>query len=132
MKARIILLGLLLSGIVVLFSINEPQPAIGPHGGELKQAENFKIELKSSFPNFYTYLLDQKLKPVKNKGITCEIKFFFPDDTSADLILKPFQDDGFILELGKTVYNSCIVTFNVFGKSVSAKFEKENSIVSEK
>ncbi len=132
MFARFILLVLLLSGIVVLYSLDTYQSPSGPHGGDVKQAENFNIEMKASFPSIYVYLLDQKLKPINNKGITCEIKFFFPDDTSTDLELKPFQDDGFIMESSKIVYNFCIVTFNVFGKSVSAKFEKESTVVREK
>jgi len=132
MKARIFLLGLLLSGIVILYSLNRNQSDLGPHGGKFKQADNFNIEMKESFPNIYVYLLDQKLKPVKNEGIFCEIKFYFPDSTSTDLALKPFRDDGFILEASKIVFNSFKVTFNVFGKSVSAKFEKESILVRKK
>lgn len=132
MKAIIVLFGLLLSGIILLYSLKLKQSTVGPHGGEVKQAENFNIEMKAAFPNLYFYLLDQKLKPIENKGISCEVRFFFPGDTSTDLTIKPFQEDGFILEASKIVYNSCRVTFNVFGKSISAKFEKESIIVQEK
>lgn len=128
MNAKLILLGLLLSGIVILFSVNRYQETTGPHGGELKSAENFLIELKEAFPDLHCYLLDQKLLPVSNKGVLCEIRFFMPDETTVDINLKPFLNDGFILESNTIVYTSCRVTFNISGKSVSAKFDKENLI----
>ncbi|MES2140719.1 MAG: hypothetical protein V4511_13505 [Bacteroidota bacterium] len=132
MNAKLILFGLLLSGIVILYSVNVYQSTTGPHGGELEPAENFNIELKEAFPNLQCYLLDQKLLPISNKGVLCEIRFFLPNETSVDLNLKPFEDDGFILESNTIVYNSCRVTFNMSGKSVSAKFSKENLIVHDK
>lgn len=132
MNAKLILFGLLLSGIVILYSVNRYQGTTGPHGGELKAAENFHIELKEAFPNLHCYLLDQKLLPVSNVGVLCEVRFFMPDETSVDLTLKPFLNDGFILESNSIVYNSCKVTFNISGKSVSAKFDKENLIAHEK
>lgn len=128
MNAKLILFGLILSGIVLLYSANKYQGTIGPHGGELKAAENFHIELKEAFPNLHCYLLDQKLLPVNNDGVLCEIRFFMPDETTVDLTLKPFLSDGFILESNAIVYNSCRVTFNISGKSVSAKFAKEHLI----
>jgi hypothetical protein len=128
MNTKLILFGLILSGIVVLYSVNRYQGTTGPHGGELKPAENFNIELKEAFPNLHCYLLDQKLEPVSNLGVLCEIRFFMPDETTVDLNLKPFLNDGFILESNTIVYNSCRVTFNISGKSVSAKFNKEHLI----
>lgn len=131
MNTKLILFGLLLSGIAILYSVNSNQVTSGPHGGELKSAENFHIELKEAFPNLHCYLLDQKLGPVSNVGVLCEIRFFMPDETSVDLNLKPFLDNGFILESNTIVYNSCRVTFNISGKSISAKFDKENMIAHE-
>lgn len=132
MNTKLILVGLLLSGIILLYSLNIDQSPTGPHGGELKQAESFNIEMLSSFPNLYVYLFDQKLQPINNKEVTCEIKFFFPDHTSKDLNLKPFEEDGFVIETSKIVYNACKVTFNVSGRPVSAMFEREHSIVKKK
>jgi len=129
MNTKLILFGSFISGIIILYSLSTAQSGAGPHGGELKETENYYIEMKATFPNLYFYLLTQKLEPVNNKGISCEATFFFPDQTSVVLSLKPFEDDGFIIESSKIVYNSCRVTFNVFGKSVSALFEKESMIV---
>lgn len=132
MNPKLVLFGLLVSGIAILYSLNIYQLPIGPHGGELKQAEDFNIELKASFPNLYVYLLDQKFKPINNKDISCEIRFFFPGDVSNDIVLKPFQEDGFVIETSKIMYKACRVTFNISGKSVSALFEKESSLVQRK
>lgn len=132
MNAKLILFGLLLSGIVILYSVNRYQATTGPHGGELKPAENFHIELEEAFPNLHCYLLDQKLLPVSNEGVLCEIRFFLPNETSVELNLKPFLNDGFILESNSIKYSSCRVTFNMSGKFFSAKFDKENLIVHDK
>lgn len=132
MNTKLILFGFFISVIILVYSLNFSQSTTGPHGGELKQAANYNIEMRADFPNLYFYLLNQKLAPVNNKGITCEVSFLFPDQTSIDLAPKPFEDDGFVIESSKIVYNSCRVTFNVFGKSVSALFQKENMIVNKK
>ena len=131
MKTKFILLGLLLLAIV-FYSVNKLQNNKGPHNGTIQSADNYIIELKTVNSNFYAFLLDQKLKPIKNKGIYCEIKFFLPDNTAIDATLKPFEEDGFIVESNVTVYQSCQVIFNVNGKSVSAKFENENIFVQKK
>jgi uncharacterized protein YxeA len=128
MKSKIIFLTLLLIALLFLIGFEFYQPSVGPHGGIVKLAENYNIEMKNPYGNFYAYLLDKKLKPVSNKGISCEVKFFFADNTNMDAVLKPQGDDSFFTETTAR-YQSCRVTFNVFGKIVSAKFENENPMV---
>ena len=129
MKSKLILPLLLLTAASFLVSLSTYQATTGPHGGKLKRAENYLIELKMFNADLYTYLLDQKLMPVGNKGISCEIKFFTPDSAYVNTVLKPFREDGFILESNTIVYQSCKVIFKVPGKSVSANFDNENVMV---
>lgn len=122
----------MLLAAVTLTSLNVFQTSMGPHDGIVKKAENYNIEMKSSYGNFYAYLLDEKCKPLSNKKIFCEVRFFYPDKTSADIQLKPFGSDGFTIASTVIEFYSCKITFNVLGKSVVAKFENENQIVERK
>ena len=128
MKTKLIFLALLLIFIFVLLGFVHYQPSIGPHGGTVKQTENYNIEMKNPYGNFYAYLLDKKLKSISNKGISCEVKFFLADNTNIDIVLKPQGDDSFFTET-TVQYQSCRITFNLFGKMVSAKFENETPMV---
>jgi hypothetical protein len=133
MKIKIVLFVLFLLGIIGLFiSMNTFQPNTGPHGGRIQTADNFNIESKTSHPYFYAYLLNTKNKPVNNKDLACEIKFYYTDSTSLDFPLKPYHEDGFQLESTITDYNAYRITFHAFGRNISARFENENAIVQKK
>jgi hypothetical protein len=133
MKTKIIVFAVVLSIITTAFiSTNLFQTTSGPHGGRLQQVENFNIEIKTSSPEFYAYLLNKQFNPIGNKGVSCEIRFYFPDSTDLDVTLKPYQNDGFRMESSLSGYQSYRVLFNAFGKTISAKFENENAIVLKK
>lgn len=129
MRAKtIIIIVFLILLALFLISINFFQSPFGPHGGRVKTAGEYNIEMKNVYPNIYTFLLDKDYKPIKNKEILCEIHFILPDNTKINSQLKPFEEDGFIMELGELNFSTCRVFFNVHGKSVSAGFENEKPI----
>ena len=133
MRTKIILFILLFSGITFAFiSMNTFQISTGPHGGNIQQAGNFNIEMKVSHPDFYAYLLNKQCRPISNKGVSGEIRFFFRDSTSLDIPLKPYEEDGFRMESSVSDYYSYRVTFHAFGKFISAKFDNENVIAQKK
>jgi|ERR1035437_2686533 hypothetical protein len=132
MKTYVTAPALFILAALFFYELKPFQTADGPHGGIVQRAENYNIELKSFNSNLYTYLLDQKLKPVGNKGISCTIRFFIPDSATMDATLKPYQENGFLLESNTIVYQSCKVIFKMPGKSVSARFENENIMVNKK
>ena len=133
MKTKIVVTALLIFSLsLYLISLNLFQSSIGPHGGTVKLAGDYNIEMKSIYPNIYTFLLNKKNKPIINKKLSCEISFMLPNNTVINSQLKSFRDDGFIMELGGLNFSSCRVFFNVLGKSVSAEFESENPIVEKK
>jgi len=107
------------------------QSSYGPHGGLIKPAGNYQIEMKNPFGNLYAYLLDKKSRTIPNKGISCKARYYFPDSTTTEIDLKPLGEDGFVTETTIRFY-SCKITFNLFGKSVSAKFENETPIAQKK
>lgn len=125
-KNSIILLFILLAS--TLISLKIFQSTYGPHGGVVKPAGVYHIEMKNPYGNLYAYLLEADSKPILNKGISCKARYYLPDSTSTEVDLKPFGDDGFTAETTIRFY-ICKITFDVFGKSVSAKFENENPIV---
>ena len=123
--------GLLLLGITILFSMTMSSPE-GPHGGIIKKAEDYHIEIKNSPDTlFFAYLLNKKLNPISNKGISGDARFFFPDSTVFNVRLEPIAEDAFKASTISGFY-ACKVNFNVFGKSVSAVFEKQQQIVRRK
>ena len=111
--------------ITALLALNSPPPQ-GPHGGIVKNAEGYYIEMKNNpDTSFVSYLLNKKLKTVSSKGISGEVKFFSPDSTTLNVQLKPGDKNAFTAKPPLGFY-ACKITFNVFGKSLSATFEKQN------
>lgn len=119
--------------IVILLNLvwaNKYQGPTGPHGGKIKKVENFNIEKIQSHENLYTFLLDANYKPISNKGVTGEIRFYYLDETTSDIPLLPYETEGFTVKMPDNSYYSCRITFTISGKSISAKFDNESLIVS--
>ncbi len=129
MKTKIIIVILIiLTAITLLISPATYYSDYGPHGGIVKPTGDYQIEMKHTFGNLYAYLLTKKSTPINNKRISCSVRYYFPDNTTTEVDLKPYEEDGFMAETTIRFY-SCKVTFNLPGKSVSAKFENEKPIV---
>lgn len=111
----------------VTFSQTVTDPA-APHGGRIKAAGNYFVELLFSSEKTYVYLLDQKVKPVSNQGISGKIIFQQADNivTASELI--PLKEEGFIAKVSVPAYVSCTVNFEVRGKKISAAFDNAESI----
>jgi hypothetical protein len=95
----------------------------GPHGGKLKSVQNYKIEMLGSYRRVITYLYDNDLKPISNKGINGNILFFYNDNASLNMKLKSYETNGFYAEVSAIDYFYCIVNLTVYGKTISAKFD---------
>ena len=132
MKTTSILIGLFLLTTMVLIAFNLTDNPVGPHGGTVKTAGIYNIEMKNSYPNLYAFLLDSRLRPMSNKGISYEVRFNFADSSTSIIPLKPFWEDGFSMKLGSLRYNTCRINFNVSGKIVSAQFENDNLVANNK
>ena len=131
MKTKIIFFTALVIITGVFISMKTMSTKIdGPHGGRIQSADKFNIETKMVFPHLYAYLLNEKNIPISNKGLTCNIEFFFLDNNTQTLLpLKPEGADGFSIETNATDYSSYRITFVAFGKTISTKFENENVLV---
>jgi len=119
---------LFLITITALLALDSP-PSQGPHGGAIKKAEGYYVEMKNNpDTSFFAYLLTKKLKTVSNKDVTAEVKLFFPDSTATDVPLKAIAGNAFT---GKIIpgFYACKITFHIYEKEVSAQFAKEDQVV---
>ena len=131
MKTKIFSFGLLLT-IMITFSAWKTLTPVGPHGGVVKQAGDYKIELLKSFDSFTMYLLDRNAKTFKNKGITGNVIFMLPDNTNSEVPVKLSGDESFMCGIPSAAYVSMQITFHVQEKSFTAKFENETILVEKK
>lgn len=116
----------ILCAAVVILALNMANN--GPHGGIIKKTDEFFIEMKNNpDTTFLVWLLDQRQKTLSNKEVTGNVKFLFPDSTATDIELKRTKDNAFT---AKTItgYNSCKIILEVYGKIVSAQFEKQEQV----
>ncbi len=97
-----------------------------PHGGTVKTAGAYHIELVRQENKVLVYLLDAGEKTIGNKGVTATGIFQFDDKTTSNETFAPAGDDHFEVTLKKTGEFTCIISLKVEGKTVSAKFDKED------
>jgi hypothetical protein len=95
----------------------------GPHGGRLKLVQNYNVEVLGSYRRVITYLFDKDLKPISNKGINGSILFFYADNASLNVKLKPYETNGFYAEVSAVDYFYCVVNLTIYGKTISSKFD---------
>lgn len=117
---------------IFAFSLVSFRSDTGPNGGRLMSSGKYKIELIETYSSVGAYLFDSILTPIKNSGVRCKATFFMKDDTHVDLDMLPIGDDSFILETFPQGYHSCRLTFDVFGKPVSAYFESRTAMAVKK
>ncbi len=96
------------------------------HGGVVKTAGDHHIEMVREAGRVDIYLLDGQENVISNEGVTGSAVLQLADNMTASMELKPVGDTHFVMELedpGQLV--SCIISFMVGDKTVSAKFESE-------
>ena len=95
-----------------------------PHGGTVKSAGDFHIEVTVKDEKVMAYLLDAKEKPMANTGVTATAVIQMADGTTSNITLVPGGKDAFMYKLDKAKkYNKVIVTFVSAGKTASASFD---------
>ena len=124
---------LLLAGAVVAQN-NKPTHAAGPahphksaHGGIVKSAGDYHIELLERSNQYHIYLLDVSEKPVNIKGVTGLAILRDGDRTVHTQSLTPTFNTHFVLKTNGIDHTAVIVNFNVNKQNITAKFDKANS-----
>jgi hypothetical protein len=124
---QLIILPLIIFLVFISFTENKNLQDKGPHGGIVKKAENYFIELKNTEDLIKVYLLDNNMKTKENEGISGDARFYLSDNTDFTVELMPEQQEAFSAK-GIPGYLTCKITFNVFGRPISARFENEKLI----
>jgi hypothetical protein len=95
-----------------------------PHGGTVKSAGDFHIEVSIKDGMVMAYLLDGKEKAMKNTGVTGTAIIQTANGQTSNITLIPNGNEGFMYTLDKAKkYNKAIVTFTSGGKTASASFD---------
>lgn len=95
-----------------------------PHGGTVKSAGAFHIEVSVKDGMVMAYLLDANEKAMKNKAVTGTAVIQMADGKTSTITLTPSGNEGFMYTLDKAKkYNKAIVTFTTGGKTASASFD---------
>ena len=95
-----------------------------PHGGTVKSAGDFHIELGMKDGMVMAYLLDAKEKTLKNENVKAAAVIQTADGKTLSITLIPSGNEGFMYTLDKAKkYNKAIVTFTTGGKTASASFD---------
>jgi hypothetical protein len=100
------------------------QAGQGPHGGTIQEADPYHAEILNKDGMVMLYLLDGKAAKMSSAGVTGKAIFMMADGKTITEVLKAKGDDGFeITNKAIAGYSSCIASFTVKGKTVTAKFK---------
>lgn len=121
LSISIILIGLFTSAVI--------PDTKGPHGGELKSAGDYMIELDRTETTIEAYLFDSLGQAMGNRKISCEVILFYFDCTEYTVRMSPNGKEGFIGFVPDSFFSSCDVTFSYGDKQVTASFENPVMIV---
>jgi hypothetical protein len=122
MKTYAIAFLLLFTSITTVFGHEEK----GPHGGVMKDAGNYHIELLVRDGKMTVYLLDEKANAISTSGITGTAILQFADQTSATVQLTSTKEAFEVKNEKSSQYTVAIISFKINGKSISAKFNNKS------
>jgi hypothetical protein len=95
------------------------------HGGTVKTAGDYHIELVEEPGKFRVYLLDNRERAISLKGVTGLAIFRNGDVTTGTQRLTPIGATHFEIPLKGQVFSAIIINFKINGQSVIAKFDKD-------
>lgn len=126
MKKIIIMLVAMLSAFTSVFAQHSggDHKHGSPHGGTVKSAGDFHIEVNVKDGMVMAYLLDAKEKAMKNTGVNATAIIQTADGQTSNITLIPSGKEGFMYNLDKAKkYNKAIVNMVISGKTASATFD---------
>ncbi|HEX7414186.1 MAG TPA: hypothetical protein VF411_09085, partial [Bacteroidia bacterium] len=99
---------------------------IGPHGGRLKTASNYKIEVFGCNDYLEIYLFDGALNAINNNNLSGTVEFFYTAKATLSSPLVHYGMDGFTAKIPANTFLYCKPSFNMNGMFiVTEKFENE-------
>lgn len=96
-----------------------------PHGGVVRSASPYHLELVQHPTEMHIYLLGAKMVAVPNNGTTGSVMLQTTDNKTSTVALTPAGDDHFIAKiLAGTTVRTAIVSLNASGKALNVRFDK--------
>jgi len=95
------------------------------HGGQVKVAGDYHIELVAEANKYIVYLLDVREKSINLDGVTGLAIFRDGDQTTGSHRLSASSNAYFEVPVKGQSHTAVIITFKVDGKSIIAKFDKD-------
>jgi len=95
------------------------------HGGQVKVAGDYHIELVAEPNKYIVYLLDIREKSIDLAGVTGLAIFRDGDQTTGSHRLTSGTNPYFEVPMKGHAHTAVIITFKVDGKSIIAKFDKD-------
>lgn len=97
-----------------------------PHGGIVKSAGDYHIELVDQGNKLRVYLLDTRERAISLKGVSGLAIFRNGDVTTGTHRLSPSSGAYYEIPLKGQPYTAIIINFKINGQSIIAKFDKDN------
>ncbi|WP_018622759.1 hypothetical protein [Spirosoma luteum] len=119
---------LMLFGLTTTFAQHQPgggdHKHASTHGGTVKSADNYHLELVQKAEALTVYLLDAKQKTLPTSGATATALLQTADGKVTTVKLMPMGGNQFVATLDKArSFRKVVVTVAVGGKSASASFD---------
>lgn len=109
--------------VFVLTAFLSAQTSIAaPHGGSIKTADNYKVEMVDCYEYVEVYLYELDMCPVLNRGFSGQIDFYFPNNDCYSSKLYYYGVDAFTAEVTQHCYTGCSVNLHGVGVSIKAEF----------
>ncbi len=102
------------------------QKGFGPHGGRLKSAGNYKIELFGCDDHLEIYLFDRDTNAINNNGIIGTVEFYFNGSTTLISTIARYGVDGFTARIPSMNFMYSKPALDINGTFiVTQKFDNE-------
>jgi hypothetical protein len=105
--------------------VSAQQNGFGPHGGRLKTAGTYKIELFGCNDHIEVYLFDRDTNAISNNNVSGSVEFFYSGQATLNCPLVHYGMDGFTAKIPANTFLYSKPTFNMNNVIVTEKFENE-------
>ena len=103
----------------------ETHAHVAPHGGVVRSASPYHVELVQQPTELRIYLLGDKMTAVPSKALSGTVMVQTADNKTLTLALAPGGDDHVVAKLpAGTKARTAIVSLKNAGKAVNARFDK--------
>jgi len=106
--------------------LNAQQKSFGPHGGRLKTAGTYQIELFGCNDYIEIYLFDGDANAINNGNINGTVAFYYNQQSTLICMLVRYGMDGFTAKIPINTFLYCKPSLDIGGRFIiTERFENE-------